>query len=226
MSIAFFDLDKTLLAVNSASLWLRSQWRTGKLSPVQMLRLSAGLVRYHFGFTNLDETMRQALGNVKGENDALVQSELKAFYQAHVRHHFRPGALKALDEHRAQGDRLALLTSSPHQLAKLVADELVFHECLATVLEVDPKGFYTGRTIGPICFGKGKVDIAEEYARGQGVTLSSCVFYTDSVTDLPMLQCVGLPVVVNPDPRLRRAAHSANWKIVDWGAPHVAKRFG
>jgi HAD superfamily hydrolase (TIGR01490 family) len=224
MTIAFFDLDKTLISVNSASLWLRSQWRSGKLTPLQMIRMTMGLVRYHLGFANLDDYIAHALHKLKGESDALVQNEIETFYHDQVRHHYRPGALEVLSEHRARGDRLALLTSSPHQLARLVAKELTFHDCLATELEVDVQGKYTGRTIGPVCFGRGKVDVAQKYAADLQVPLSSCSFYTDSVTDLPMLKCVGSPVVVNPDPRLRRAALVEKWKIVDWGAPNDIKR--
>ena len=64
-------------------------------------------------------------------------------------------------------------------------------------------GEHTGRSEGRLCYGSGKLDYAEAFARSRGVSLGECVFYTDSISDLPVLERVGRPVVVNPDGRLR-----------------------
>jgi phosphoserine phosphatase len=91
--------------------------------------------------------------------------------------------------------------------------------CLCTELEVDQHGLYTGKTIGPPCFGKNKVMFAKSLCDKLSITLESCTFYSDSASDLPLLNLVGSPVAVNPDPHLRARAQMKKWPIVDWGKP-------
>jgi putative phosphoserine phosphatase/1-acylglycerol-3-phosphate O-acyltransferase len=74
-------------------------------------------------------------------------------------------------------------------------------------------GVFTGRIIEPLCYAAGKVYWAEAYAHEQGVDLDRSFFYTDSISDMPMLQRVGCPVVVNPDYRLRRYARRQGWPV-------------
>ncbi|HME91244.1 MAG TPA: haloacid dehalogenase-like hydrolase, partial [Myxococcaceae bacterium] len=85
--------------------------------------------------------------------------------------------------------------------------------------EVDQRGLHTGRSIGALCFGAGKLQYASDFARGQGARLEDSVFYTDSYADRPLLEAVGRPVAVNPDRRLRRLATRRNWELLDWGTP-------
>jgi phosphoserine phosphatase len=77
-------------------------------------------------------------------------------------------------------------------------------------------GVFTGEPLRPICYGKGKVEMAEAWAREHGVDLAASSFYSDSVTDVPMLERVGRPFVVAPDPRLRRIARARGWPALDW----------
>jgi phosphoserine phosphatase len=90
--------------------------------------------------------------------------------------------------------------------------------------EVDASGLYTGNSVGPLCFGHGKLDAATAFCRDARVALSECAFYTDSFTDLPVLLAVREPIAVNPDRRLKRAAQRRGWSIVDWGTPTRASR--
>ncbi len=102
-------------------------------------------------------------------------------------------------------------------LSELVAEELGLDDVLCNRFEVDDSGAHTGRPVGTLCFGAGKLGYAEAYARDRGVSLADCWFYTDSFSDLPVLERVGHPVVVNPDPRLRREAERRGWPVEWWG---------
>jgi phosphoserine phosphatase len=75
-------------------------------------------------------------------------------------------------------------------------------------------GVYTGRLAGPFCYGRGKVEAIAELARWEGLDLAQCYAYSDSASDLPMLEAVGHPVVVNPDGRLERHARRHGWPVV------------
>lgn len=221
MSVAFFDLDKTLLAVNSGSLWIRRELALGHMTRGQALRAGLWLVRYHLGFVTMEDAVLRAMSTLAGTDARALQERTAAFYTEQVRTLYRPGALRALEEHRAAGDRLVLLTSSTGYLSELVAEELRLDGILCNRFEVDERGLHTGRPLGAVCFGVGKRTLAESYAREAGVPLSACTFYTDSYSDLPVMEVVGRPVAVHPDHRLRREALRRGWSIVSWGVPAV-----
>ncbi len=141
-----------------------------------------------------------------------------------MRYLYRPRALQAIESHRQKGDKLVLWTTGPDLFVKLVAKELKLDTCLCTTLEVASNGYFTGKMIGPLCFGKGKVQIAQKFAQNTGVELKNCSFYSDSMSDVPFFEAVGKQVAVNPDPRLRKKATSAKWQIVDWGEPACHKK--
>jgi HAD superfamily hydrolase (TIGR01490 family) len=219
VGIAFFDLDLTLLSVNSAVLWVRAERRLGRISRVQALRAAAWLVRYRLGMASVDDAIRDAIATLHGAPVDALQRRTADFYLREVRGLFRPGGRLALESHRRAGDRLVLLSSSTSYMAELAARDLGLDDVLCTRLEVDAAGRYTGRPLGTLCYGAGKLTLAAEYARGAQVPWAGCAFYTDSFSDLPVLEAVGRPVVVNPDPRLRRTARQRGWQVVDWGEP-------
>ncbi len=219
MSVAFFDLDKTLLAVNSGTLWVRRELALGHITRMQALRASLWLARYHLGFVSMEDTVRLAISQIAGTAAQALQERTAAFYAEQVRALYRPGGLRAVEEHRGAGDRLVLLTTSSDYLSELVATELRLDAILCNRFEVDERGLHTGRPLGEVCFGVGKRAYAEDYARQAGVSLSACTFYTDSYSDLPVLEVVGRPVAVHPDHRLRREALRRGWPVVDWGGP-------
>jgi phosphoserine phosphatase len=92
---------------------------------------------------------------------------------------------------------------------------LGIEEVISTRFEIE-NGQFTGRLLGPACVGRGKVHWAEDLVARKQVDLSQSWFYTDSYTDMPMLERVGNRVVVNPDPRLRRIAKRRGWPVQDW----------
>jgi HAD superfamily hydrolase (TIGR01490 family) len=221
VAVAFFDLDKTLLAVNSGSLWVRRELKLGHITRAQALLAGLWLARYHLGFVAMEDALAKAITHLAGTDARAIAERTGVFYAEHVRALYRPGALRAVEEHREAGDRLVLLTSSSGYLSELVARDLRLDAILCNRFEVDAAGLHTGRPHGAVCFGAGKRAYAEAYAREAGVPLSACAFYTDSYSDLPVLEVVGRPVAVHPDQRLRREAQRRGWPIVTWGVPNV-----
>ncbi|MFZ5469494.1 MAG: HAD family hydrolase [Myxococcota bacterium] len=218
MAIAFFDFDKTLVEANTAAMWVRREVVQGHVSRLHALRASVWMAKYHLGFVQFEDALVDALSTLRGSSSQALAERTKDFYEREVRHLYRPRALEALSTHRSAGDLLVLLTTSPHYLASLVAEELELDGYLSTRLEVGDDGLHTGRPVGRVCFGRGKLTHASAYAGERGVRLYSCSFYTDSYSDLPVMEQVGNPVAVNPDLRLRRHAARRGWRIVDWSA--------
>lgn len=220
MAIAFFDLDKTLLAVNSGSLWLRSEFRGGRLSKRMLLRATVWIARYHLGTVNLESAVLEAMRTLQGDAEADLRARTNHFYARDIAQTFRPGGLDAVRRHRAQGDRVVLLTSSTQYLAERVHQDVPMDELLCNRVQV-VDGVFTGEPAGPLCFGTGKLLHAQQYADAHGEDLADASFYTDSMSDVSVLERVGRPVIVHPDPRLKRHATKRGWPIVDWGSQGV-----
>lgn len=217
MAIAFFDLDRTLIDVNSGRLWVRAERRAGLLSAGQVARASWWLLRYHLGWADLDAPLRAAVRALEGQAEAEMEARVARFYEEEVRHRVRPEARAALEGHRAQGDTLALLTTSSVYLARHFTRDLSLDAALANAFEVRG-GRFTGAPAGELCFGEGKLRAAARYAERLGVPLSDCAFYTDAAADLPLLLAVGEPVVVCPDRRLAAEARRRGWRVEGWSA--------
>ena len=216
MGIAFFDLDKTLIAVNSARLWVRSELREGHISRTQAVVATSWMVRYALGAARLDEAVRAAIAALEGEEEAVIRDRTHRFFDREVARLVRPGAHTALAQHRADGELCVLLTSSSSYMSEKTVDLLELDGALCNRFEV-VDGLFTGAPLEPLCFGPGKVDHARTYADARGVSLDDCAFYTDSASDSPLLELVGRPRVVAPDPRLKRRARKRGWPIEDWG---------
>lgn len=219
LGIAFFDLDRTLLSINSGTAWVLRELRAGRLTPWQVSRALYYLALYRLGRARLEDAIVVAVATLEGTSVDEVRQNVESFYEQYVKNAYRPGGLRALAEHKQQGDATALLSSTSMYLADAVARELELDAAFCNRFEVDGSGAHTGRSQGPVCFGSGKLEYAEAFAQSRGVSLEACVFYTDSFSDLPVLEKVGRPVVVNPDGRLRREALRRKWELVDWGEP-------
>jgi HAD superfamily hydrolase (TIGR01490 family) len=217
MALAFFDLDRTLISVNSGALWVQSELRLGFVTRWQATRAAAWIFGYHLGFSKMEPILEEAVRTLAGSAETDVRDRTLAFYRAEVAHTYRPGARDAVARHRAAGDTLVMLTSSSPYLSEPVRQELGFDHVLCNRFEV-VDGVFTGRSNGPLCFGPGKLGYAERLCAELGATMAEAAFYTDSASDRPVLEAVGVPVCVNADPALRRLARKRGWRSEDWGS--------
>ncbi len=214
-SAAFFDLDGTLLTTNSANLWVRRERRLGRLRARQVARAALTLAGYRLGFLDMEGALRAALATLRDVEEEEIRRQTREWWRDEVRPFIAPGAHKVVADHRARGDALVLLTSSSPYASEMAHADFGLDAVLCQRYEVKG-GRFTGEPLRPICYGAGKVEVAEAWAAENRVDLAASSFYTDSSTDLPMLERVGHPFVVNPDPRLRLAARSRGWAILDW----------
>ncbi len=204
--IAFFDMDLTLIGVNSAQLWAMHLWRTGGLSTSQLMRSFGWLARYKMALIDIEQVTSMASRHVAGQPEGLMIRQMRRWYEAEVRQHILPHMAAQVKSHQARGHHTVLLTASSPYLSAPLSEELALDDYICTRFEVDAGGCLTGELVRPLCYGQGKVTLAQRWAKERGLSLELAYFYTDSYTDLPMLQRVGRPVVVNPDPRLKRHA--------------------
>ena len=219
MAVAFFDLDKTLIYRNSSVLWLKRELSLGHISYLHAFKAFGLVAMYSMGMSDMEDSIRWAIRTIEGVAEKEIDGRIATFYADDIKDLYRPGGLEALEAHRGRGDKVVLLSSASIYLGRFVKDALDLDDILCSELEVDPSGRYTGEPKLPLCYGPGKRVLGERFVEQHGETLEDATFYTDSMSDMPMMEAVGHPVAVNPDPRLRRAANKRGWPIVDWGRP-------
>ena len=223
MSVIFLDLDSTLIDVNSSKIWIKQEYSRGNVSLTQLLRASWMLLRYRFGATELESALEAAAGELRGWPERQFRERLLALADRVIDEHLRPEIMNLCALYRARGDSLVLLTSASQILAERVAERLELDAAIGNSFTVDGDGLLSGALEGGLVFGVEKIKRAEEFlhvtARGAPAPLSlrECAFYSDSYSDLPLLEQVGRPRVVCPDRRLKKVAEEHSWPILEWG---------
>lgn len=213
---AFFDLDRTLLDMNSSTLWARYELRRRSISLKQFGRVLLWNALYHLSLIDIETAFAEAVGHYRGRLYEDLEAETRDWFARDVAHHLRRGAGQALREHRDQGHHLVLLTSASAFAARAARDTWQLHDFLSNDFPTDDRGRLDGTFVTPLCYGPGKVERARAWSAERDVDLSQSYFYTDSYSDAPMLRVVGHPRVISPDPRLAREARQRGWPILQW----------
>jgi HAD superfamily hydrolase (TIGR01490 family) len=212
---AFFDLDRTLVACNTGRLFVQDLRRRGELSLGRAVRALGWIAKYHFALVDLDTVLGGVAQFLRGRSEAEFAELCQRWVEDHVLPRLLPEGLRRIERHRQEGHLLALLSTTPCYVARPLARTLGLDAVGSTEFEV-VKGHLTGALAGPACYGPGKVTWAEALGRQHRLDLGQSWFYTDSYTDLPMLERVGNAVVVNPDPRLKKTARQRGWPVESW----------
>lgn len=211
---AFFDMDRTVLRIDSGTSWMRFLYRRGEISRFEMARVLYWGMLYRAAVLDMETLARRLVADLAGDPEDDLIAKSKIWHASDVAHQVSPSARRALDTHRRQGDLVVLLTASTQYAAHTVSRSLGIEHTLCSLLEVE-NGMFTGR-LARFCYGRHKVGIAEAFAAEHGIDLARSFFYSDSYNDLPMLQRVGVPVAVNPDGRLRHHARRQGWQMERW----------
>jgi HAD superfamily hydrolase (TIGR01490 family) len=212
---AFFDVDRTLVSCNTGRLFLRDLRQRGEISFLRSIRALGWMAKYHLSLIDMQWVAARVALQMAGWVERDFADRCRLWVQKDILPLVVPGARSRIERHRAEGHVLAILSSSPTYVTEPIAKALGIEEVISTRFEV-AAGNFTGRLVGPACVGSGKVHWAEQMGARRGLDLGASWFYTDSYTDLPMLERVGNQVVVNPDPRLKRTAKRRGWPVQDW----------
>lgn len=212
---AFFDMDRTLLRCNSGSRWVWYQREHRQMDTATFLRSLVWTVQYKLSILDMDTMVARLMADMTGTRESDLWEKTGRFVRRDVLPEVSPRAREALERHRRDGHLLVLLTSSTPYIAEPLAQHVSIPHVLCTRLHVQD-GVFLGTVERPTCYGAGKVHHAERFAAEHGVDLDRSYFYTDSYSDLPMLQRVAERRVVNPDARLLRHARRQGWSIERW----------
>lgn len=216
-SAAFFDLDRTLISGTSAIPIIVAAYKEGFVTLPEILGDASKAIMFRFlGATDeqsenaREEFLQRTAGASRAELMALVGDTLPSLMER-----VRPEAKALLDMHADAGRERYVVSASPIEIVQGLADALGIEGAIGTVGEV-VDGHYTGGLVGEFMYGPAKAHAIEKLAAEKGLDLTLCYAYSDSVSDLPMLELVGHPVAVNPDSALEQVAFQRGWPIVEF----------
>lgn len=216
MRAALFDMDRTLVRKETASLYVRYQRSIGEARRRDMLRVIYWVTQYTMGMIDAPDVAARVAKSLAGMPESVMAARCDDWFRRYVEEHVCDLGRRAVEHHRAQGDLLAIVTGASPYAAQPLARRLRIPHVVASELEVATDGSFTGKFVEPLCYGTGKIVRAQRLAQEHGFTLGESTFYSDSFTDLPLLEAVAEPVIVNPDPRLERLARKRGWRIESW----------
>jgi HAD superfamily hydrolase (TIGR01490 family) len=213
---ALFDLDRTLVRKETASLYVRYQREIGEATWRDSVRTAYWVAQYTMGIIDAEGVAARAMLGFAGMQETVLAARCDDWFRRFVEVHVCDRGREAVARHREQGDLVAIVTGASKYVARPVARSIGIEHLVTTELEVGPDGCFTGKLIPPLCYAAGKIVRTTLLAERLGFDLRESTFYSDSFTDLPLLAHVAEPVVVNPDPRLSREAKRRGWPIEAW----------
>ncbi len=214
-SAAFFDLDRTLISGASVFPFGVEAWRAGLLKNSDIAKYAAGALAFlAFGDKGVksEGTRAAILGHVDGVSVEMLD-EVSAKVLPKLIDRVRPESHKLLQMHHDAGREMWIVSASPYGIVAPLADTLGMTGAIATRGKVI-EGHYSAELEGPFVYGAGKADAIARLATERNYDLVASYAYSDSISDLPMLELVGHPVAVNPDSRLENTAHDRGWPVV------------
>jgi HAD superfamily hydrolase (TIGR01490 family) len=213
---AFFDVDNTLMRGASIYHFARGLAARKLFGPRDLLKMTWVQGCYRLRGTensgHIDAVRQSTLAFVANHRVADIVGLGEEIYDETMAHRIWDGARELALRHLAAGQRVWLVTATPVELASILSQRLGLTGALGTVAETQD-GVYTGRLVGGLLHGAAKAAAVRALAEREGLDLARCSAYSDSANDLPMLQLVGHPHVVNPDAHLLAEARKRGWPV-------------
>ena len=214
MSLAIFDLDNTLIGIDSDHAWGEFLLEQGAVDPLSYREANERFMRdYDAGTLDIHAFLEVALKPLADN----TPEQLAAWHQQFMASKIEPNILtkgeELLARHRTRGDTLLIITATNRFITGPIAERLGVDHLIAVEPEI-LEGRYTGRVSGTPSYREGKVERLEAWLAGKELTLDDAWFYSDSHNDLPLLEQVDHPVAVDPDDTLREIAEARNWRIM------------
>jgi HAD superfamily hydrolase (TIGR01490 family) len=218
MRLALFDLDHTLLPIDSDYSWGVFTQDIGWCDPVAFKeRNDEFYEHYKAGTLDIRDYVRFATEAVRLRGPAEAQAAHARFMQTVIAPAIRSEALALVRQHQDAGEQLVIVTATNEFVTRPIARAFGIEELIAVELERGPDGWITGEVTGVPSAREGKVERVAQWlaARQLGWADVEATFYTDSTNDLALLEAVDHPVATNPDVRLRAIAAERGWRILE-----------
>ncbi|MER7131478.1 HAD-IB family hydrolase [Streptosporangium saharense] len=228
-SAAFFDVDNTMMRGASIYHFARGLASRGLFTTKDLVRFALGQVIFRVrGDENpehIAKARETALAFVAGSKVEEIVRLGEEIYDEVMADRIWAGTRALAQSHLDAGRRVWLVTATPVELARVIAQRLGLTGALGTVAETED-GVYTGRLVGDLLHGPAKAEAVRALARREGLDLSRCSAYSDSANDLPLLSLVGHATAINPDAELREYARENGWAVRDFRTGRKATMIG
>jgi HAD superfamily hydrolase (TIGR01490 family) len=227
-SAAFFDVDNTMMVGASIFHFAKGLAARNFFSWRDLARFTARQARLRVGGENssdMSSSRESALAFVAGKRVEEIVALGEEIYDEEMSDKIWAGTAALARLHVDSGQRVWLVTATPVELATIIAQRLGLTGALGTVAETED-GVFTGHLIGEVLHGEAKAAAVRALAAREGLDLSHCSAYSDSINDLPLLSMVGRAVAVNPDSALRAEAKRHGWEVRDFRNVRKAARVG
>lgn len=218
---AFFDLDRTIIAKAAMSAFKSPLHSHGLLSKRSVLSIVIGeLIYLHLGATRarIEKFGRSGARLVKGKNKSEICQIIEEAVHQVVDPIIYSEALKLIEFHKSQNHLIVLVSASPEEIVQPLAKLLNADLVIASKADTDQTGRYTGN-IEFLAVGTKKADAIVQLAQNMNIDLAQSYAFTDSITDIPMLEIVGHPTAINPDRALEKLAEIRGWDIDEFVEP-------
>ncbi len=214
MSLAIFDLDNTLLSIDSDHAWGEFLLEQGAVDPAAYREANDRfLADYEAGTLDIHAFLAVALKPLADNSPEQLAAWHQQFMASKIEPNILPKGEELLARHRTRGDTLLIITATNRFITGPIAERLGVDHLIAVEPEV-LEGRYTGKVSGTPSYREGKVKRLEAWLADKDLTLDEAWFYSDSHNDLPLLERVDHPVAVDPDPTLREVAEQRGWRII------------
>lgn len=216
--IALFDLDHTLIPIDSDYEWGEFTIALGWCDATQFKRRNAEFfAQYRAGTLDVHDYVRFATQAIREQGAIKSVAAHARFMSEVVQKAITKQARALVDQHRVAGDELVIVTATNEFVTRPIAEAFGVKELIAVELERDAKGWFMGEIKGTPSFREGKVTRMEQWLAARNLSWSEVqtTFYTDSMNDLALLEKATHPVATNPDERLRAVATERGWRILD-----------
>ena len=218
MKLALFDLDHTLLPIDSDQSWGQFTTTLGWTDAEEFTRKNDGFYAdYQAGTLDIHDYVRFATEAFRIRPRAEAEAAHARFMQEVIWPVIRPEALALLKKHRDAGEQLLIITATNEFVTRPIADALGVDELIAVELVRDAEGWYSGEISGVPSLREGKVERLQQWLHQHGLDWDKVetTFYSDSSNDIPLLERVNHPVATNPDAKLKAVAIARGWPILE-----------
>jgi HAD superfamily hydrolase (TIGR01490 family) len=212
---AFFDLDHTILKINSGESFLRRAYKNGLLSDRKLLHAYCLAILYKCNLADPSAIIEKLNGWLAKAPVKSIESLCNEIVEKDLIPAIRPEIIHEIKMHKSQGADLVILSSVIAPVCARMANYLEMNSVICSEMEIVDQR-YTGRPVGEFCFRNEKLNRMNQYLHFNNYTHEHTFYYADSIDDLPVLKSVGHPVCVNPEKRLKKIARKNNWVIHSW----------
>ncbi|GHT81733.1 haloacid dehalogenase [Spirochaetia bacterium] len=212
MSIHLFDVDYTLVKKSTTYYFLLEGFKEKVFSIRQFWRLPLEWVRYKMGRVN-EEFIAQAVTHLSQIDQQMMENLASAYFTHRLKPNIYVEGVRLIRSLREKGESVHLATSSFDILIRPLEAYLSVTDSIDSTLEFSD-GKSTGRILGIVPFGKNKKTAVEAWLNARSLQAEDVYFYSDSYTDLPVMEFCGHPVAVNPDHILEREAKRRGWPVL------------